>query len=54
MGGADPPASTIARERVLPAAFSSLAYCTSRIEFLHTKPTSRMSAIWLYRLSVDR
>ncbi len=41
-------ASTVSRPRSL----SWLMYSTSRIEFLVTRPISRIMPIWLYRFSV--
>ena len=47
------PASRIASRAPAPRSSSWLAYSTSRIEFLVTRPISRIMPIWLYRLIVD-
>ena len=47
------PASSTASSVSMPRSFSWLVYSTSRIEFLVTRPISRIMPIWLYRLMVE-
>ena len=47
------PASSAASIVAIPRSLSWLMYSTSRIEFLVTRPISRIMPIWLYTLMVE-